>query len=208
MNRMLRKITYQLTLVSCLLISFSSFSQDELSIPEPPKQHGYMLPAEIVNGDTIAYINLPTVWVLDNYAYKNKKTIEQWTRTKYNVKKVYPYAILAAAKLKEYDRVLQGMPEYQRSAYLKVVEKQLRSEFEDQLKNLTVTQGRILLKLIDRETGKTSYQLVKDLRGSFQAFMWQSLARLFGSNMKSEYDPTGEDMMIERAIRLVEAGQI
>jgi len=205
---MLKRITYYLTPVLCLLISFVSFSQDELSIPEPSKQQGYRLPAEVVNGDTIAYINLSPVWVFDNYVYRNRRAVEQWTRTKYNVKKVYPYAILAAAKLKEYDRVLQGMPEYQRSAYLKVVEKQLRSEFEDQLKNLTVTQGRILLKLIDRETGKTSYQLVKDLRGSFQAFMWQSLARLFGSNMKSEYDPTGEDMMIERAIRLVEAGQI
>lgn len=208
MNRMPKQVTYYLALALCLLSSFASFSQDELSIPEPPKKQGYMLPAEVVNGDTIAYINLPTVWVFDTYAYKNRKLVEQWTRTKYNVKKVYPYAILAAAKLKEYDRVLQGLPEYQRSAYLKIVEKQLRGEFEDQLKNLTVTQGRILLKLIDRETGKTSYELVKDLRGSFQAFMWQSLARLFGSNMKSEYDPTGEDIMIERAIRLVEAGQI
>jgi hypothetical protein len=63
------------------------------------------------------------------------------------------------------------------------------------------------LKLIDRETGHTSYTLVKDLRGDFQAFMWQSLARLFGSNMKDEYDPTGEDIMIERAIKLIEAGQ-
>ena len=63
------------------------------------------------------------------------------------------------------------------------------------------------MKLIDRETGNSSYELVKDLRGGFQAFMWQSLARLFGSNMKSEYDPKGEDIMTERAIKLIEAGQ-
>lgn len=202
-------IKYCTTAALFFLTSFASFSQtdgDAPLVPDTP-QKGYKLRAEIVNGDTLAYINLPDVWILAQYAY-NRRQYEQWTRTKYNVKKVYPYAILAAAKLKEYDRVLQSIPESQRSSYLKIVEKQLRGEFEGQLKDLTVTQGRILLKLIDRETGRTSYQLVKDLRGSFQAFMWQSLARLFGSNMKTEYDPKGDDILIERAIKLVEAGQI
>ena len=121
---------------------------------------------------------------------------------------MYPYAILAAAKLKEYNNILEKMPnEKMRNAYLKIIEKQLKDEFEEPLKDLSITQGRILLKLIDRETGNTSYELVKGLRGNFQAFMWQSVARLFGSNMKAAYDPTGEDVMIERAIKLIEAGQ-
>ena len=90
---------------------------------------------------------------------------------------------------------------------MKTIEKELKTEFEAPLKDLSMTQGKILLKLIDRETGNTSYELVKDLRGGFQAFMWQGVARIFGSNMKSEYYPEGEDIMIERAIKLVEAGQ-
>ncbi len=182
------------------------FAQTE---PEPNSSKVlYKVWAEVIDGDTIPSIRLPEVWVYADYLYKNKKQYDAWSRTKYNVKKVYPYAILAAAKLKEYDLILQKMPnEKQRKAYMKIVEKELRAEFEDPLKNLTVTQGKILLKLIDRETGNTSYHLVKDLRGGFQAFMWQSLARLFGSNMKSEYDPEGEDIMIERAIKLVESGQ-
>ena len=94
-----------------------------------------------------------------------------------------------------------------RKAYMKIVEKELRAEFEEPLKDLSITQGRILLKLIDRETSHTSYELVKGFRGEFQAFMWQSVARLFGNNMKAKYDSTGEDIMIERAIRLIEAGQ-
>jgi hypothetical protein len=103
---------------------------------------------------------------------------------------------------------IEKMPdEKTRNAYMKVVEKELKAEFEEPLKDLSMTQGKILLKLIDRETGNTSYELVKDLRGGFQAFMWQSIARIFGSNMKSEYDPTGEDIMIERAIKLIEEGQ-
>lgn len=177
------------------------------SISDKPKTL-YKVWAEVVNGDTVPSIRLPDIWVYGEYNYKTKKQYEAWTRTKYNVKKVYPYAILAAAKLKEYNRVLEKMPdEKTKKAYLKVVEKELRAEFEDPLKNLTTTQGEILLKLIDRETGETSYELVKNLRGGFQAFMWQSLARLFGSNMKSEYDPTGDDIMIERAIKLIESGQ-
>lgn len=179
---------------------------DNFQIPDT-RPH-YMLHAEIINGDTVPVINLQDVWVYAEYPRRDKRQYEQWTRTKYNVKKVYPYAILAAAKLKEYDRMLAVLPEEQRKAFLKVVEKQLRAEFEDELKNLTVTQGRILLKLIDRETGKTSYQLVREFRGGFQAFMWQSLARIFGNNMKTEYDAKGEDIMIEQAIKLVEAGQI
>ena len=202
-------------LISCFslivfsLLSLHSFSQtaDEQIVPvDKPKT--YRIWAEVVNGDTIPSIRLYDVYVYAEYSYKNRKQYEAWTRTKYNVKKVYPYAILAAAKLKEYNRVLEKMPdEKTKKAYLKVIEKNLKDEFEEPLKDLTTTQGRILLKLIDRETGNTSYELVKTMRGGFQAFMWQSVARLFGSNMKAEYDPAGEDIMIERAIKLVEAGQ-
>ncbi len=180
---------------------------DQVSIPASTQKMQYRVNAEIYKGDTIPSIRFQDVYVYADYVYKNKKQYEVWTRTKYNVKKVYPYAILAAAKLKEYNTIMEKMDEKTRKAYLKVVEKQLKAEFEEPLKNLSMTQGKILLKLIDRETGNTSYTLVKDLRGDFQAFMWQSLARLFGSNMKDEYDPTGEDIMIERAIKLIEAGQ-
>ena len=189
------------------LTNTAQIGEDVIVPSEKPKTL-YKIWGEIVNGDTIPSIRLPEVWVYADYPYKTKKQYEAWSKTKYNVKKVYPYAILAAAKLKEYNVVLEKMPnEKLRKAYMKTVEKELKAEFEEPLKNLSMNQGKILLKLIDRETGNTSYELVKDLRGGFQAFMWQSVARLFGSNMKSEYDPTGEDIMIERAIKLVEAGQ-
>ncbi|MBL7934670.1 MAG: DUF4294 domain-containing protein [Bacteroidia bacterium] len=198
---------YNFFFILFICLSFPSFSQSDINVGDKPKVL-YKVWGEVVNGDTIPSIRLPDVWIYAEYSYKNRKQHEAWSRTKYNVKKVYPYAILAAAKLKEYNRILEKMPsEASRKAYMKVVEKELKAEFEEPLKNLTMTQGRILLKLIDRETGNTSYELVKDLRGGFQAFMWQSVARIFGSNMKSEYDPTGEDIMIERAIKLVEGGQ-
>jgi hypothetical protein len=126
---------------------------------------------------------------------------------KYNVKKVYPYAILASAKLKSYDILLAKIDdEDKRKAFLRVCEKDLRNEFEDELKSLSVSQGRVLMKLINRETGKTTYAIVKELRGSFQAAMWQTLARLFGNDMKTTYDGAVEDIMIEKAVALVERG--
>ena len=185
------------------------FSQsDEVIVPTISQKMQYKVIAIIINGDTFPSFNLPEYTVYGDFPSKNKKLYEAWTKTKYNVKKVYPYAILAAAKLKEYNLVLEKLPtEKLKKTYLKVAEKELKEQFEDQLKDLSMTQGRILLKLIDRETGNTSYKLVKDFRGGFQAFMWQGIARLFGNNMKAVYDPAGDDILIERAIKLVESGQ-
>jgi hypothetical protein len=163
--------------------------------------------AIIENNDTIPVFYLNEVDVTTNMVFKTKRQYEQWTRVKYNVKKVYPYAILASAKLKQYDLILSKMEDEDiRKAYLRVCEKDLRHEFEDELKGLSVSQGRVLMKLINRETGKTTYTIVKELRGSFQASMWQALAKLFGNDMKTEYDSQTEDVMIEKAIAMVERG--
>lgn len=163
--------------------------------------------AVVYNGDTIPYGTLPTVVCYVPRVFKNKKEAAKWDRLKYNVKKVYPYAILASAKLKEYDKLLSQIPnENDRKRYMKEAEKQLKAEFGEELKKLTMTQGRILIKLIDRQTGKTTYDIVKEMRGSFSAFMWQSVASLFNSSLKDDYDAEGEDKAIEEAIRLIENG--
>lgn len=171
-------------------------------------ERGIRCRAEIVNGDTIPVVDLYDVEVYTNFVFKTKRQYEKWTSTKKNVKVCYPYAILAAAKLKEYDKALQKISdEHMKKSFLKACEKDLRKEFEDELKQLDIDQGRVLMKLIDRESGKTTYQIVKELRGSFQAVMWQTLASLFGNSMKTEYDPKNDDYFIERAVKLLEAGQ-
>ncbi len=96
----------------------------------------------------------------------------------------------------------------QRRAYIKTAEKELRDEFEDELVHLTVSQGRLLMKLIDRELGKTTFFVLQDIKGNFKAVFWQGIARIFGSNLKTGYDPEGEDAMIEEIILLIEAGQL
>jgi hypothetical protein len=192
-------------------LSTFSFAQEgtgEVEIYLAKTDKGYLVHACIQNGDTIPWIWLPIVTVESEMKFATRRKYVEWTRIRYNVKKVYPYAILAAAKLKEYDMILERMPnEKLKKTYLKMCEKELQKQFSNELKNLSVNQGKILMKLIDRETGKTTYTIVKEMRGNFQAFMWQSLAVLFGSTMKQEFDAAGEDRLIEVAIRQVEAGE-
>ena len=189
-----------------LLSPFLSKSQtDSVKGLVLPVQAAYVR-MTIYEGDTIPFVTLPTIYCYGNRVFKNPRQKAAWDRLKYNVKNVYPYAILAAAKLKEYDRILSQMPEEQRSKYTKLAEKQLKDQFGKELENLTVNQGRLLIKLIDRETGKTTYSVVKEMRGSFSAFMWQSVAVMFGSNLKDEYEGQGSDKNIEAAIKLIEAG--
>lgn len=208
----LRFDTYQFRLrVSALLTLFSLTGSSQISpaynILTPPEQ-GIRTLATVVDGDTLPFVNLQAVDVYTEFVFKSKRHHEQWTRIKHNVKVVYPYAIMAAAKLKEYDRKLSLLrDEKQKKEFIKVCEKDLRAEFEEELKALTISQGKILMKLIDRETGKTTYDVVKQLRGGFQASMWQTVARIFGHNLKVEYDAGLEDIMIERAIKLVEEGR-
>ena len=195
------------SLLMAAAVSFSQTPQAAYDIFTPPSQ-GQRTRAEIIDDDTTAVVDLNTVFVYTEYQFKTQRHYEQWTRTKANVKKVYPYAILAAAKLQEYDKALKAIPDERlKKEFIKTCEKDLRSEFEDELKSLTVSQGKILMKLIDRESGKTTYEVVRQMRGAFQAAMWQTVARIFGHNMKSEYDAAVEDIMIERAVKLVESGR-
>ena len=188
--------------------SFAQEGAGEVDIYLAKTDKGYLVHACVDNGDTIPWIWLPVIPITAEMKFATRRKYAEWTRIRYNVKKVYPYAILAAAKLKEYDLILERMQgEQLKKTYMKMCEKELQKQFGEELKNLSINQGRILMKLIDRETGKTTYSIVKEMRGSFQAFMWQSLAVLFGSSMKQEFDAAGEDKLIEIAIRQVEAGE-
>ena len=188
------------------LITLVCFAQEKTTAAK----NVIIVRAIIENGDTLPYLMLPEVEIVAKRTFKNDKEKANYYRLVWNVKKTYPYAVLAGVKLKQYNNMLARMPvEAQRKIYMKKAEKELKDQFESDLKKLSITQGRILIKLIDRETGNTSYALVQELRGNFSAFMWQSLARLFGNNLKTKYDPTkGEDKQIEQIIHQIEDGVI
>ena len=112
---------------------------------------------------------------------------------------------IAGKLVDQYDHDLASIErESDRDLYLKLAEAELKAEFTEELKNMTQSQGRLLIKLIDRETGQTSYDLVKQLRGSFQAWVWQGVARLFGNDLKADYDPDGDDALVESIVRRIE----
>ncbi len=171
----------------------------------------YVVYARIEGNDTTLIVDLPEVDIdLMNRYFQISET-RQGRRLISNVRKVYPYAKLAGDKLQEYDTILaHAGSEAERRRLMSQAEDELTDQYTEELKHLTFSQGLILIRLIDRETGNTSYKLVQDLRGKFRAFFYQGFARLWGYNLKTEYDPHNnpEDDEIETIVTLLERGQI
>lgn len=177
----------------------------------PAYSQGYdviVVRAKIIDGDTIPMMNLPEVRIKGYVVYRTPSDQRRFDRLVRNVKKVYPYARLAGIKLNEFDAMMAGLSDKEQRKLYKRAEEELKAEFGDELKGLTFTQGRILLKLVDRETGNPTYHIVRELRGSFVAFFWQNLSRLFGYNLKEKYEPEGKDKDIETIVQMIENGLI
>jgi hypothetical protein len=197
------------------LVSHLAFSQDPDSNSvvrldtQPDLSDVYVARAIVIDGDTLWVANLDEVYIFPTRKFTSRKERRRYTRLIHNIKRVYPWAKLVGETLAEVEEHIGTLEtEKEQKAYIKEVEKELLGNYKEDLKKLTVTQGRILIKLVDRETGDTSYELVKEMRGNISAAFWQALARLFGSNLKSEYDAKGEDRLIEEIIVLIENGQL
>jgi hypothetical protein len=189
-----------LTVFFFFLFLLNGFSQDTVT---------NKVPAKIVGTDTVALLDAKAVVIFPSVRFENKKQAARYDKLVYNVKKVYPYAKLANARLTHYRDVLDTITgEKARKSYMKKAEKELQDQFGDEIRDLTFSQGKILIKLIYRETGNSSYDLVKDLRGGFTAFIWQTMARLFGYDLRATYDPAGEDQVIEQVVLMIDAGAI
>ena len=192
-----------------LLISALLSSAAVLSSQEPQKDHSVVTRAVIEGPDTIAILELPEVSVYEKRDFEYLYLKRRYRRMILNIKKAYPYARIAGVRLKELDDHLVTIDsEKERKEYIDLAEKEIMTEFEKDVRHLTVTQGIILVKLIDRETGRTSYQVIKELKGGFTAFFWQGIARIFGNNLKTEYDPADQDKVMEDIVLGIEAGFI
>ena len=185
---------------------FTSFSQPLFSQQEKGEAMHYV----IEGSDTTFIDNLPERFVF--YRPRNKAERREWreySRTIYNVKKVYPYALKAKEIIADADSTLANcdFTARERERYLKQYEKRLFKEFEKPLRSMSISQGRLLLKLLDRELGRTSYYVIKNYRGGAAAGFWQGVAKLFGSDLKQPYDRYGEDRLIEELVLLYQQGQ-
>ena len=158
--------------------------------------------------DTAILIQMKPVFVFGGKTKaKANATRKMYSRLIYNLKIVYPIAQEANATLKAMERRMAELPtEKEKQEFVKGMERALKRQYTPVLKNMTLSQGKLLIKLIDLETEHTSYDLVKQLRGGFRAFFWQGIAKIFGANLKDTYDEFGEDQYIEDLIMLYEAG--
>jgi len=157
--------------------------------------------------DSFPHVYLKEITVYPSLKDMSRRQQRQYSALELKVRKVYPMAKIAAIKVAEYNRIYMNFKtERERKLYIKKAEKELFAEFEDQIRHMTVSEGRILIKLIDRETGKSSYEIIKEFKGGFNAFFWQTVARLFGHDLKSAYDAENEDKMIEYIVMQIDMG--
>lgn len=203
-----------LFLILFIFLNFISFSQEKLNaidfLEKMEKEGGGILEVKISpEGDTTYNIQMSPVYIFPPRTFKNKRERRRYYRLVRNVKKVYPYSLIIKRIFIESEFVLRHMDNNrERKRYINEKEKELKKEFEDDIRNMTYSQGRILIKLVDRETHHTTYELVKHFKGSVSAFFWQGVARIFQTNLKYEYDPDGTDKWIEEIVARIENGQL
>jgi hypothetical protein len=157
-----------------------------------------LVPYIVYDGDTMTYAQLDMVTVFGEMTPEQRKAKQKWTRLRNAVYVTYPYAKKASFIINDVNRNLMSIKDpTARKKYLSSREKELKKEFTAPLTALSVYQGKVLMKLINRETQNSCYNIIKEYRGGFSASFWQTIAWVFGSSLKQDYDPTGEDADME-----------
>jgi hypothetical protein len=163
----------------------------------------------VENGDTIPMGYLSTIYILPREKFKSERDERYYWKMVRDVKKVYPLSKIVYYTLLETMDYIETLPDQKsKEKHLKRMEKDLVEEYEPMLRKMSYNQGKILIKLIDRECELSSYDLIKAYRGSFAAGFWQGVAKIFRTDLKSEYDPKNKDYMIERIIIRIDQGQL
>jgi hypothetical protein len=180
-----------------------------LTIIDSLRQSGKpLLEGTEFKGQTLPSMQFEAVTVTAPDVKINKKQYEKYSKLSWYVRSVYPYSQLIKKTYSDIqDNLKNFKTDKEKKEYIKKAEKELRAKFEGELVKLSVTQGKILVKLVDRELGVTTFEVIKEFRGPFQAFVWQSVAKMFGNNLKANYDRFGDDAMIEDIIIRIESGQ-
>ena len=180
-------------------------SETKVPMPELGPNDTITVPAKIVDNEIIPGGNLEWVWVQVPYPKELLKRRQEWTRLRNAVYVTYPYARKAAFIINDINYKLANIPDKrERKKYIKTREKEIKKEFGDPITNLSVYQGKVLMKLINRQTGNNCYEILKEYKGGFNARMFQTVAFFFGSNLKQAYDPAHDDQAIESIVREVE----
>jgi len=173
------------------------------------QNHGNMMGYRVEGGDTVFVAKINEISIYNwKESTKRSKEWREYYRLVYNFKKTYPYALVAKQKLMYVDSIManSSMKKADQEKFMKKFERDLFSEFEKPLRNMTFSQGRLLLRLIDRELGQTSFYLIKDYRGGIAAGFWQGIAKIFGADLKKPYDKFGDDKLTEELVNMYHRG--
>ncbi len=205
--KMRGKFIMTITLL-CLTVSMLR-AQGRADDAPPSTKSVYLTPMCVYQGDTIPCVQLSTVYIFKPMVFKNKRDMRRYYRLIRDVKKVLPIANEVRTAIIETYEYLQTLPDEEaRQRHLKYMEKSIKQQYTPRMKKLTFSQGKLLIKLIDRQTNSTGFELVRAFLGPFRAGFYQAFAALFGASLKKQYDPEGEDALTERIVLLVESGQL
>lgn len=209
---LVRKKTYLLLIAGLLLLASMGLKAQEqpttggIPMPELGPNDTIPVPAQVHDGQMVPVGNLEWIYVSTPYPKHLLKRRQEWTRLRNAVFVTYPYARKAAYIINDINAKLASMPnKSDRKKYIRSREKDLKREFGDPLKNLSVYQGKVLMKLINRQTGNNCYEILKEYKGGFNARMFQTVAFVFGSNLKQSYNPAESDRDIERFVHEYES---
>ena len=192
-------------LLTGLVVWLSATAQD---FGDPTFEPTVKVGKTLVDGDSIQYMELSSVYVYPELTFKSKRQQQAYTRLVKNVKKVLPLAKQVRQIIIETAEFTETLPPKERDAHLKRVEQAIVKEYKPQMKKLTFSQGKLLIKLVDRECHSTAYEAMQAFIGPIRSGMWQAFAWMFGASLKKGYEPEGTDRLTERVVLMVEAGQL
>ena len=194
-------------LLPLLLVMLSVHAQQDFGDPTfvPSVKVGKVL----VDGDSVQYLEMQNIYVSPEPTFKNKRQQQAYIRLVKNVKKVLPIAKEVRVMLIETAEYLETLPtKKEKDTHMKRVEASIVAEYKPKMKKLTFAQGKLLIKLVDRECHSTAYEAMQAFIGPVRSGMWQAFAWMFGASLKKGYHPEGVDKLTERVVRMVEAGQL
>ena len=206
-----------LTMIACLLLSGPCCAQEDVEELQSEEPAGYKLKLQVYRyakplveeGDTMWCYLLPELYVYPPLKFKSEKQRRAYNRLVYNVKKVLPIAQQVNGLIAETYETLEMLPtKKEKQAHISRVERDIKAQYTPQMKKLTYSQGKLLIKLVDRECNQSSYEIVQAFLGPARAAFYQVFAWTFRASLKKEYHPEEEDKLIERVVRQVETGQL
>ncbi|HBH08233.1 MAG TPA: hypothetical protein DDX40_02370 [Rikenellaceae bacterium] len=208
----MKRLTSYVTCVLAGLLAVTGLSAGRVGDVPPQAggkgRAGYM-GYRVERGDTAYYDSIDPAWIFPRGYRGGKRDLKKYYRLVYNFNKVYPYALLAKdMEMRAGRHITQsGLKRGKKEKYVSRLQKELLDAYEKPLRNMTISQGKLLIKLVDREIGKSSYSIIKDYKSGISAGFWQGVAKIFGQNLKSHYDPNGEDRITEYLVEKWQRGE-